>query len=56
MDECKPLAYGGGGGGNSYPSPAVSAYSAPVTGVSGRGLHSSTSQLNLSRVYHKNTP
>ena len=29
---------------------------AALAGVLGRGLHSSTSQLNLSRVCHTNTP
>jgi len=46
VNECKPLEVGSIEGIINAISPALT----------GRGLHSSTSQLNLSRVRHKITP
>jgi TPR repeat protein len=39
-----------------FKAAADASYSLAYVNVAGRGLHSSTSQLNLSRVCHKKTP
>jgi hypothetical protein len=65
VDGCKPLlggkkpggSGGGGGGGGKVPptpdDPLGLGWGAQRPGVGGRRLHSSTSQLNLSRFCHQ---
>jgi len=55
VDECKPL----GGGSGTHGGDARRAAAGVGDRLGGRGLHSSTSRLNLSRFSHKytlNTP
>jgi len=51
VDECKPLPTG-----RSWLLLRTAVQERKRTNTGGRGLHSSTSQLNLSRVCHKKTP
>jgi len=69
VDECKPLPAAATGGLARRRAPGAGGAGARVSGVARvdgaltraavpqvRGLHSSTSLLNLSRVCHKKTP